>query len=61
MGEADQEVPITQAEEMYMALRKQGVEAVLVRYPGEGHGFHEPRHGADLNHRLIEWFGRWLR
>ena len=60
-GEADQEVPITQAEEMYMALRKQGVEAVLVRYPGEGHGFHEPRHGADLNRRLIEWFGRWLR
>ncbi len=59
-GEADNEVPITQAEEMYVALRKQGVEATLARYPGEGHGFHEPRHVADLNHRMLEWFSRHL-
>lgn len=59
-GEADNEVPITQAEEMYVALRKQGVDATLARYPREGHGFHEPRHIADLNHRMLEWFSRYL-
>ena len=41
-GEADNDVPITQAEEMYTALRKLGVAATLARYPGEGHGFHRP-------------------
>jgi dipeptidyl aminopeptidase/acylaminoacyl peptidase len=32
-GEADNDVPITQAQEMFMALRKMGVEAQMVRYP----------------------------
>lgn len=59
-GENDHDVPITQAEEMYVALRKQGVEATLARYPNEGHGFHEPRHIADANRRTVEWFARHL-
>lgn len=59
-GERDHDVPITQAEEMYVALRKQGVEATLARYPNEGHGFHEPRHVADANRRTLEWFTRHL-
>src|SRR5207247_2507030 len=35
-GESDNDVHITQAEEMYTALRQRGLEAVLVRYPREG-------------------------
>ena len=38
-GENDNDVHITQAEEMYTGLRERGIEAALVR-PREGHGFH---------------------
>ena len=55
-GENDHDVPITQAEEMYIALKKLGVETVLARYPGEGHGFRQPRHTADYMKRVVEWF-----
>ena len=37
-GEQDNDVHITQAEEMYTALKRRGVPAVLARYPREGHG-----------------------
>jgi dipeptidyl aminopeptidase/acylaminoacyl peptidase len=36
-GDADHDVPIEQAEEMYVALKKLGVETQLVRYPEVGH------------------------
>jgi len=60
-GEQDNDVHITQAEEMFTALRERGVEAVLVRYPREGHGFREPRHRYDQLVRTLEWFDRHLR
>ncbi len=60
-GENDHDVPITQAEEMYTALRKQGVPATLVRYPDEGHGIRQPHHVADYNRRMLEWFDRHLK
>ncbi len=60
-GEVDHDVPITQAEEMYTALRKLGVDATLVRYPGEGHGFRRPVFIKDSRKRMIEWFNRYLR
>ena len=53
-GESDNDVPITQAEEMYTALRKLGVDATLARYPGEGHGFHRPIFIMDSNQRMLE-------
>ena len=57
-GELDNDVHITQAEEMYTALRQRGVEAVLVRYPREGHGFREPGHQLDMLQRRLEWFDK---
>ncbi|MEO8029071.1 MAG: S9 family peptidase [Bryobacteraceae bacterium] len=57
-GEMDNDVHITQAEEMYTALRQRGVEAELVRYPREGHGFREPRHRVDALTRTVEWMDR---
>ena len=41
---------------MYIALKKLGVETVLVRNPGEGHGFRKPEHVADDMQRIVEWF-----
>jgi len=59
-GESDHDVPITQAEEMFIALKKRGVETVLARYPGEGHGFRQPEHRRDSGKRLMDWFARHL-
>ena len=60
-GENDNDVHITQAEEMYMALKRRGVETVLVRYPREGHGLREPRHRVDALERTIGWFDRYVK
>ncbi|MCA1565583.1 MAG: S9 family peptidase [Acidobacteria bacterium] len=60
-GELDNDVHITQAEEMYMALRRRGVETVLARYPREGHGFREPRHREDALERTLDWFDKYLK
>ena len=60
-GELDNDVHITQAEEMYTGLKMRDVEAVFVRYPREGHGFREPRHREDQVSRTIAWFDRYLQ
>jgi len=60
-GEQDNDVHITQAEEMYMGLRRRGVETVLVRYPREGHGLREPKHRVDALERTLAWFDRFLK
>jgi dipeptidyl aminopeptidase/acylaminoacyl peptidase len=59
-GENDNDVHITQAEEMYMALKRRGVETVLVRYPREGHGLREPKHRVDALERTLAWFDRYV-
>ncbi len=55
-GENDNDVPIAEAEQFYIALRDVGVEAVMVRYPREGHGLREPRHQVDSVDRSISWY-----
>jgi dipeptidyl aminopeptidase/acylaminoacyl peptidase len=59
-GEQDNDVHITQAEEMYTALRRRGIEAAFARYPREGHGFREPRHRLDAATRVVDWMDRFL-
>ncbi|HKG47039.1 MAG TPA: S9 family peptidase [Pyrinomonadaceae bacterium] len=60
-GENDNDVHITQAEEMYMALKRVGVQTVFVRYPREGHGLREPKHRVDALERTINWFDRYVK
>jgi dipeptidyl aminopeptidase/acylaminoacyl peptidase len=60
-GEQDNDVHITQAEEMYTALREHGIEAELVRYPREGHGFREPKHIQDSRLRTLDWMDKHVR
>jgi dipeptidyl aminopeptidase/acylaminoacyl peptidase len=60
-GEQDNDVHITQAEEMYTAMRMRGIECVFVRYPREGHGLREPRHREDSMARTLQWFDRFLK
>ncbi|MDX6695319.1 MAG: hypothetical protein QOF02_2922 [Blastocatellia bacterium] len=60
-GEQDNDVHITQAEEMYMALKRRGIDTTLVRYPREGHGLREPRHRVDALERTLGWFDKYLK
>ncbi len=55
-GENDNDVPIAEAEQFYVALRDVGVESVFVRYPREGHGVREPKHIVDMTDRCIDWY-----
>jgi dipeptidyl aminopeptidase/acylaminoacyl peptidase len=57
-GENDNDVPIGESEQFYIALKDVGVEAVMVRYPREGHGLAEPKHIVDLMERSAAWYER---
>jgi dipeptidyl aminopeptidase/acylaminoacyl peptidase len=59
-GERDHDVHTSDAEQMYVALRRRGIDAQLVLYPREGHGFTEPKHRIDALERTIAWFDRYL-
>lgn len=55
-GENDNDVPIAEAEQYYIALRDVGVEAIMVRYPREGHGIRETKHVVDIIDRSLKWY-----
>jgi len=55
-GENDNDVPIAEAEQFFIALKDVGTEAVFVRYPREGHGLAEVKHIIDSTDRCIAWY-----
>jgi dipeptidyl aminopeptidase/acylaminoacyl peptidase len=55
-GENDNDVPIAEAEQFFIALRDVGTEAIFVRYPREGHGIRETKHVIDWTDRSIAWY-----
>ena len=55
-GENDADVPIAEDEQYYIALRDVGVEAIMVRYPREGHGLRETGHQIDNIERSFKWY-----
>jgi dipeptidyl aminopeptidase/acylaminoacyl peptidase len=57
-GENDNDVPIAEAEQFYVALKDVGTEAIMVRYPREGHGIRESKHVVDSIDRSIRWYER---
>ncbi len=54
-GENDNDVPVAEAEQYYIALKDVGVETVFVRYPREGHGIREVKHVIDWTERSMRW------
>jgi dipeptidyl aminopeptidase/acylaminoacyl peptidase len=62
-GENDYRTPMVEGEEWYMALKKLGVPAELVRYPRSSHGVSrngEPWLLVDRLERIRSWFAYWL-
>jgi dipeptidyl aminopeptidase/acylaminoacyl peptidase len=60
-GENDNDVPIAEAEQFYIALKDVGVETVMARYPREGHGVRENKHVVDLIDRSVAWYEKHFR
>jgi len=62
-SEEDFRTPMTDAEQWFLGLRKQGVPAEFVRYPRSTHELSrsgEPWLLVDRLGRLRQWFGHWL-
>src|SRR3546814_14572762 len=53
-GDADLLVNPAEDEHSFIALRDVGVEAIMLRYPREGHGMRETQHIADFLYRTID-------
>jgi dipeptidyl aminopeptidase/acylaminoacyl peptidase len=59
----DHRCPVDQGEQLYMALRVQGVPTELVRFPNETHELSRngrPQHRLYRLASYLDWFGRWL-
>ena len=60
-SENDFRCPIEQAEQLFMVLKKQGVEAEFLRFPGEGHELSrsgKPKHRLERFEAILEWHQR---
>jgi dipeptidyl aminopeptidase/acylaminoacyl peptidase len=63
-SESDLRCPISQAEELFVALRLLHQEVEFVRFPGESHELSRsgaPRHRVQRAELILEWFDRHLR
>lgn len=59
-GERDERVPLSQGQELYNALKRQGCTTKMVIYPRTPHGIEEPRLLLDCMDRNLEWFDRYV-
>lgn len=63
-GDADQRVPVLQAEEYFRAIKHFGGTAELVIFPHESHNLPlnaEPKHLVETYEWRVYWFNRWLK
>ena len=62
-SEDDLRCPIEQAEQLFVTLKKQRKEAVLVRFPDENHELSRsgrPRHRLERFRIILDWFAKHL-
>lgn len=60
-GEKDFNVPIAGSEQMYQALKSQGIDTQLIVYPGQNHGITRPSYVRDRLERYVGWYDKYLR
>ena len=54
-GEDDWNMPILNAEQLYLVLRKRGIPTKLIVYPGEGHSLSVPSYERHLYEHYFDW------
>ncbi len=58
--EQDIRVPPSQGFELYVALKRLGVDTKMVTYPRQPHGIREPKFTIDAAERQLRWLERYL-
>lgn len=61
IGGADRRVPTTQGYELYRALVRLGVPTELIVFPGEPHGFRQPKHKLTKVKAELRWIEKYLK
>lgn len=59
--EKDARVPISQGQELYIALKRRGIAVEMITYPRMPHGLNERKFIIDAGSRMIQWFNKQLR
>ena len=62
-GEEDLRCPLEQSEQFFVALKRQGKEVEMVRFPGESHSMMSsghPRMREEYLARLLVWFDKYV-
>lgn len=59
-GEKDWNVPVQNSDQLYQALKRMGVPATLIVYPGQHHWVSEPSMEADIYERWLAWLDKWI-
>lgn len=60
-GALDNDVPVNDSEQYYIALKENHVDTELLLYPREGHGLREPGHIVDSIRRSLAWYARYMK
>ena len=60
VGSEDRCTPALQALQFHNALVEHGVDTVVVRYPGEGHGTRKFPGVIDFCYRMLSWFDNYM-
>ena len=61
VGGDDGTVDNRQGVEFWNYARRAGKDAVMLYYPGEGHGLAKRENAADYQRRILQWFGHYLK
>ena len=61
IGSEDMVVDMRQGVLLYNYLRRAGKEAVMLNYPGEGHGLTKRENAIDYHRRVQQWFAHYLK
>jgi dipeptidyl aminopeptidase/acylaminoacyl peptidase len=61
IGGEDPTVDMRQGVELYNYARRAGKNAVMLLYPGEGHGLGKKENAVDYERRILQWFAHYLK
>lgn len=61
IGGDDGVVDMRQGVEFWNYARRAGKNAVMLLYPGEGHGLGKRENAIDYERRILQWFGYYLK
>ena len=60
-SQADFNVPVIGAEQMYQAFKSEGIPTELIIYPNQNHGIRIPSYIVHRHNAHINWFNKYLK